>query len=122
MVETFPPAVAPQPRKAPPGFVPRLALAQFGLYMAVLAPVIGGLSVKIQHLVGVAAAPAQLGLVTGTGAVFAMVCQPLAGRLSDRCASRFGMRRPFLVGGVLTLAVALLGCALAPNVPVLLAA
>ncbi|ROO86774.1 putative MFS family arabinose efflux permease [Actinocorallia herbida] len=121
MVETLPPEAA-LPRKTPPGFVPRLALAQFGLYMAVLAPVIGGLSVKIQNLVGVDAAPSQLGLVAGTGAVLAMVCQPLAGRLSDRCASRFGMRRPFLVGGVVTLAVALVVCALAPNVPVLLVA
>ncbi|MFB7474453.1 MFS transporter [Kitasatospora sp. NPDC056184] len=115
------PAEAPAPQ-APPGFVRRLALGQFGLYLAVLAPVMGGLSVKIQHLVGLDAAPAQLGLVAGTGAVFAMVAQPLAGRLSDRCTSRFGMRRPFLVGGVAVMAAALAACAAAPSVPVLLIA
>ncbi|MER6363727.1 MFS transporter [Kitasatospora sp. NPDC001527] len=122
MLESPPlPAAAPAPQ-APPGFVRRLALGQFGMYLAVLAPVMGGLSVKIQDLVGLDAAPAQLGLVTGTGALFALVGQPLAGRLSDRCTSRYGMRRPFLVGGVAVMAVALVACALAPTVPVLLIA
>ncbi|MBD0708165.1 MULTISPECIES: MFS transporter [unclassified Streptomyces] len=115
------PAVAPRPQ-APRGFVRRLALGQFGMYLAVLAPVMGGLSVRIQHLVGLDAAPAQFGLVTGTGAVFAMVAQPLAGRLSDRCTSRFGMRRPFLVGGLVVMTGALAACAVAPGVPLLLVA
>lgn len=122
MLETPPvPAAAARPQ-APRGFVRRLALGQFGMFLAVLAPVTGGLSVKIQHLVGLDAAPAQLGLVTGTGAVFAMVVQPLAGRLSDRCTSRFGMRRPFIVGGVAGMAAALTACAVAPNIPLLLIA
>ncbi|MFF7458867.1 MFS transporter [Kitasatospora sp. NPDC008115] len=114
-------AVAPRPQ-APRGFVRRLALGNFGMFLAVLAPVMGGLSVKIQHLVGLDAATAQLGLVTGAGGVFAMVSQPLAGRLSDRCTSRFGMRRPFLVGGLVVMAAALTVCAAAPNIPVLLIA
>ncbi|MER7705371.1 MFS transporter [Kitasatospora sp. NPDC097605] len=122
MLESPPlPAAAPAPQ-APHGFVRRLALGQFGMYLAVLAPTMGGLSVKIQDLVGLDDAPAQLGLVTGTGALFALVGQPLAGRLSDRCTSRFGMRRPFLIGGVAVMAAALVACALAPNVPVLLIA
>lgn len=122
MVEISASPVATEPPRTPRGYVPRLAFAQFGLYLAILTPVAGGLSVKIQHLVGLAAAPSQLGLVTGTGAVFALVCQPLAGRLSDRCTSRFGMRRPFLVGGVLGMVLALVGCGIAPTVPVLLVA
>ncbi|MFF9507423.1 MFS transporter [Streptomyces sp. NPDC014724] len=120
MLDTCPPSVAAEPVQTPHGFVRRLAIGQFGMYLAVLAPVTGGLSVKIQHLVGVAAAPSYLGLVTGTGAAFAMVCQPLAGRLSDRCTSRFGMRRPFLVGGVIVMTAALTVCAVAPGIPVLL--
>ncbi|GAA1408139.1 MFS transporter [Kitasatospora putterlickiae] len=116
-----PPAEAPAPQ-APPGFVRRLVLGQFGMYLAVLAPVMGGMSVKVQDLVGLDAAPAQLGLVTGTGALFALVGQPLAGRLSDRCTSRYGMRRPFLFGGIAVMAVALAACALAPNIPALLIA
>ncbi|MFF2656224.1 MFS transporter [Kitasatospora sp. NPDC058032] len=122
MLESPPlPAATPAPQ-APHGFVRRLALGQFGMYLAVLAPVMGGLSVKIQDLVGLDDAPAQLGLVSGTGALFALVAQPLAGRLSDRCASRFGMRRPFIVGGISVMALALVACALAPNVPLLLVA
>lgn len=42
-----------------------------------------------------------LGLVLGLGALVALVVTPLAGALSDRCASRFGRRRPFIVTGVL---------------------
>ncbi|MFF9571458.1 MFS transporter [Streptomyces sp. NPDC014685] len=120
MLDTSPPFVAAEPSQVPRGFVRRLAIGQFGMYLAVLAPVIGGLSVKIQHLVGVTAAPSRLGLVTGTGAAFAMVCQPLAGRLSDRCTSRFGMRRPFIIGGLAAMATGLAVCAVAPNIPVLL--
>lgn len=114
-------ASAALPREhLPRGFTGRLASTQFGLYLAVLTPLTGGLSVKIQHLAGVDAAPAQLGLVSGTGAVFAMVCQPLAGRLSDHCSSRFGMRRPFIAGGIGGIVVGLTCCAFATSVPMLL--
>ncbi|MGW2052113.1 MFS transporter [Streptomyces sp. NPDC001858] len=124
MLETPPeaPAAVVEPTRLPRGYVPRLAGAQFGMYMAILTPLVGGLSVRIQHLVGVDAAATQLGLVTGTGALFAMVCQPLAGRLSDRSTSRFGMRRPFVVGGVLAMFLALTVCAIAPDVTILLVA
>lgn len=104
----------------PRGYVRRLAVAQLGVNMALLAPVIGGLSVKIQHLVGVEAAPTQLGLVTGAGAAFALVSQPVAGRLSDRCTSRWGMRRPFVAAGAVAMVLGLVVCALAESVPVLL--
>jgi MFS family permease len=108
------------PTRAPRGFTARLAATQFGLYLAVLAPLTGGLSVKIQHLVGVDAAPTQLGIVSGTGAVLAMVCQPLAGRLSDRCSARIGMRRPFILGGIGGVIVGMTYCAFATSMPALL--
>ncbi|WP_157752048.1 MFS transporter [Actinoplanes derwentensis] len=117
-----PSSLSAVPSTAPPGYVRRLAAAQFGIYMAIIAPVTGGLSVKIQHLVGADATPARLGLVTGAGAAVAMVCQPLAGRLSDRCTSAAGMRRPFIVSGLLVAAVGLIACGWAPNVTVLLIA
>lgn len=106
--------------RAPRGYLWHIALTQFGLYMTVLAPLTGGLSVKVQRLVGVEAAPAHLGYISGTGALFAMVCQPLAGRLSDRCVSRFGMRRPFIVGGIAGTVAGLLICAFAANTMMLL--
>jgi MFS family permease len=49
--------------------------------------------------------------VTTIGAFAAMLAQPLAGTLSDRTRSRFGARAPFLVGGALCGALALLGLA-----------
>lgn len=106
----------------PAGFVRRLAAAQFGMFMAMLAPALGGLSVKIQHLANLSAAPALLGIVAASGTAVGMLTQPIAGRLSDRCRSRFGRRRPFIAGGALGLVLSLLGCAMAPNVLVLLLA
>ncbi|MFB2598644.1 MFS transporter [Herbiconiux sp. P17] len=121
MIET---ATSPQssPPRIPRGYLPTLALSQFGMYLALIAPTIGGLSVKIQGLVGLDAAPGQLGFVTGVGALFALVVQPLAGRLSDRTTSRFGMRRPWIAFGVIGMALALVGCALATSIPLLLVA
>ncbi|QFG27169.1 MFS transporter [Actinomadura sp. WMMB 499] len=47
----------------------------------------------------------NLGIVTGVGAVFATLLNPVGGVLSDRTRSRFGRRNPYLLGGaVLTLA------------------
>ena len=42
-----------------------------------------------------------LGLLTFFGLILAMIIQPLSGALSDRWASRFGRRRPFILFGTL---------------------
>jgi MFS family permease len=42
-----------------------------------------------------------LGLLTFAGLIIAMLVQPIAGTLSDRWASRWGRRRPFIVFGTL---------------------
>lgn len=49
------------------------------------------------------------GLLLGMGAIPALVVPLVVGPLSDRCMSRFGRRRPYMIGG---LAVNLLGLAL----------
>ncbi|HEY0260795.1 MAG TPA: MFS transporter [Lacisediminihabitans sp.] len=108
--------------REPKGYTPRYLLASFGLFLAIFAPVLGGLSVKVQTLVGLDQAPTQLGLVTGVGALFALISQPLAGRLSDRTTSRFGMRKPWIIVGVVGAFLSLIGVGLAPNIPVLLVA
>ena len=110
----------PPPTKTPRGYTFTFALSSFGIYVALLAPVYGGLSVKIQEMAGIDAAPALLGLLTGAGALFSTVVQPVAGRLSDRSTSRFGMRRPFMLIGVLVAAIFLVLSGLAPNYPLLL--
>lgn len=49
-----------------------------------------------------------LGLAWLAGPVTSLFVQPLVGRLSDRCRSRFGRRRPFMLGGALGMTVGLL--------------
>ncbi|GAA1996603.1 MFS transporter [Microbacterium pumilum] len=112
------PTVSPQ--RTPRGYVLTFSLSNFGLYLAVLAPAVGGLSVKIQSLVGLDAAPSQLGLVVGVASLFALIAQPIAGRLSDRTTSKFGMRRPWIIAGATATTIALVFCGLAPNVGLLL--
>lgn len=100
--------------KAPRGYIPTLALSNFGLYLALLTPVLVSLAFKVQHITASAeAATNALGLIMGVGALFAIICNPLVGRLSDRTVSRFGMRRPWMLGGVLVglAAFALIGVA-----------
>ncbi len=110
------------PARTPRGYVPTFAFSSFGIYVALMAPVYGGLSVKLQDMVGLERAPALLGILTGMGAVFSSIVQPIAGRLSDRSVSRFGMRRPFILGGTVGMFVALIACGLATSYQALLIA
>jgi len=57
--------------------------------------------------------------VLGVGAIAAFAGNALFGRLSDRTTSRFGRRRPWMIGGVLVMAAALLLISQAQSVPVL---
>ncbi|MBK0330928.1 MFS transporter [Brachybacterium sp. MASK1Z-5] len=102
------------PGHEPRGYVPALAGANFGIYVALLTPVMVSMAFKVQHLSATTAqATADLGLVLGVGAIFALVANPLAGRLSDRTTSSLGMRRPWIIGGVVVgfLALGLIGIA-----------
>ncbi|QBE49115.1 MFS transporter [Leucobacter triazinivorans] len=89
-------------RQAPPGYTAGLAAVNFGILIALLTPVLVSMAFKLQHI---SASPeettARLGLVLGVGALFALVANPLAGRLSDRTTSRWGMRRPWILGGTI---------------------
>ncbi|XP_058785282.1 sucrose transport protein SUC4-like [Vicia villosa] len=42
------------------------------------------------------------------GPLSGLIVQPLVGHLSDRCASRFGRRRPFILGGAISIALSVL--------------
>lgn len=121
MIENVAVSSLPEQR-SPKGFVPAFAISSFGIYVAVMAPVYGGLSVKVQDLVGLEAAAPLLGILTGSGAIFASLVQPVAGRLSDRSLSRFGRRRPFMFWGTLGAILGLLAAGLAPNFTTLLIA
>lgn len=88
------------PSKTPRGYTPGLAAVNFGVYLALLTPVMVSMAFKIQHIDPVST-EASLGLVMSIGAAFALVANPLVGRLSDRTTSRWGMRRPWILGGAI---------------------
>jgi len=82
------------------------SLAVFSTYMLLLTPVTITLAVRISQIdpIGKGAA---LGSVLSIGALFAIVSNPIAGRLSDRTKSRFGRRRPWIIGGFIVATAAL---------------
>ena len=101
------------------GFIIAYALAYFGLWTALLTPVVISLAIKVQQIAP--QTPARsLSLVLGTGAFLALASNPVFGRLSDRTTSRFGMRRPWLLGGAVAGALALLVVATAQSILVIL--
>ncbi|MEL7976151.1 MFS transporter [Isoptericola sp. F-RaC21] len=98
------------------GTVVAYVVAFFAMYIAVLTPVVSTLALKVDALSTPETRATNLALVTGVGAFFAFVANPVAGALSDRTTSRLGMRRPWLLWGVLLGAAGLLLIAFAPSI------
>jgi MFS family permease len=103
------------------GFISLYTLAYMSTCLVFLAPILVTLALKVNSLVGIERAPDRLALVTGTGALLAMFANPFFGRLSDRTTSRLGMRRPWMIIGVVGGSLGILIVALAPSIPVVLA-
>ncbi|MEV4644986.1 MFS transporter [Saccharopolyspora sp. NPDC049357] len=108
-----------EPERASAAFVAVYALAYLGLWVALLTPVVVSLAVRVQQI-DPDGKEGSLALVTGVGALLALVANPFFGHLSDRTTSRFGMRRPWLIGGALAGTLGLAVVSLAQDVPVLL--
>jgi MFS family permease len=101
-------------------FVAIYALAYAALWLALLTPAIITLALRVRQLVpGNAAEP--ISRVLMAGAIVALVSNPIFGALSDNTRSRFGRRRPWLVGGVLCgcASLALIGLAHTINIVLL---
>jgi MFS family permease len=92
-----------------------------GTCLLFLAPLLVTLALKINSLVGIDRAPANLAVVAGIGALLAMVSNPFFGKMSDRTSSPLGMRRPWMVIGLVGGSVGILIVAVAPDIPVVLA-
>jgi len=101
-------------------FVLLYALAYIGTILLFLAPLLVSLSLKVNSLVGTDRAPNSLSLVAGTGAFIAMFANPFFGKMSDRTSSPLGMRRPWMVIGLVGGSAGTLVVALAPNIGVVL--
>ena len=114
----------PQPRRADErprvgaSYILLIVLAQFGAFMALVAPIGYSLSVSIDRL-----APDNrefLGYVTGVGALVVVLVGPILGMLSDRTRSRLGRRRPWIIWLTLIGLLGLTVVGIAPNVAVLI--
>jgi MFS family permease len=102
------------------GFIALYALAFMSTSLVLISPLLVTLALKINSLVGAEQAPKALSLVAAVGSLVAMLGNPFIGRLSDRTTSRLGMRRPWMVIGLLGGSLGVLVAALAPTVVVVL--
>lgn len=96
-----------------------MPLAVFGVYISLLPAINAALALRLTDMNPDTAA-ANLSWMLGVGALFAMVVNPLAGRLSDRSTSRFGARRTWTAIGALIGFLGLVVVAFAPSVPLMI--
>jgi MFS family permease len=96
-------------------FIVFYALGYTGIWLALLTPGLVSLALRLRQL-SPATATQDLALVLSVGAIVAIVSNPIFGHLSDRTRSKFGRRRPWLAGGMLCGAAALLIIARAESV------
>jgi MFS family permease len=83
-----------------------ISLANLGLFMAYFGPLSVLLPDQVQEISS-AHKVVAFGVVSGLGALVAVIANPLAGALSDRTVSRFGRRRPWIAAGAAGSALAL---------------
>ncbi len=111
---------SPAMRRVGWGFISLYTLAYISTSLLFLAPLLVTLALKVNSLVGIERAPDSLALVAGTGALLAMFGNPFFGKMSDRTSSQLGMRRPWMVIGLVGGSAGVLIVALAPNIAVVL--
>jgi MFS family permease len=95
---------AVQPTPVGARWIGLLSLANLGLWLGYFGPLQVLLPNQVEDLAGDGKTTA-LGIVTGAGALVAVLAGPIAGALSDATTARSGRRHTWIVAG------ALLGCA-----------
>ncbi|MET0724877.1 MAG: MFS transporter, partial [Leifsonia sp.] len=99
-------------------FILWLVLMSFGSAMAFIVPLSYSLALRIDQL-----APGHeeiLGYATGIAQTVFILTSPLVGIWSDRTRSRFGRRRPFIVGGIVVGLIGLAIIGFAPSIPIMI--
>lgn len=81
------------------GFMLAYLLTVFAIYLALFAPLLASIAVKLGQMSGTADRAVDLGTVLAPGALAALVSAPIFGALSDRTRSRFGKRKLWIVVG-----------------------
>ena len=93
------------------GWIALFATAWLGIWMAQLTPVQLLLPVQVEAQLGSndwVENVVAFGIISGIAGLCALIAYPLTGALSDRTTSKYGRRRPWILGGALLFAVALL--------------
>ncbi len=116
----MPAATAPPANRVGWRFIALYTAAYMGTCLLFIAPALVTLALKVNALVGIDDAPNALALVTGSGALLSLFANPLFGRMSDRTASPLGMRRPWIVAGLVGGSIGILVVALATDLVVVL--
>ena len=100
----------------------KIQLFQISIFWFALNAIWGGFEIfqqkRVIQLIG-DAAPIALGVMEFIAMPIAVLTMPVMGSISDHATSRWGRRRPFILFGSLTAAVALFGLGLSPTFPVL---
>lgn len=112
----------PPPTKPVGGlFIVSILVAQFVFFVALLGPAIVAIQVKATNMFpgDTAKATNAIAIVTTVGAAGALLANVIFGQLSDRTMSRFGRRRPWIVGGTIVMTIAFVMMGFTQSVPVL---
>lgn len=94
-------------------FMLAYVLTVFAIYMALFAPLLATIPVKIGQISAAGSKAIDLGAVLAPGAFAALIAAPIFGAISDRTQSRFGRRKPWVVFGCGLMLVGLVLMALA---------
>ncbi len=109
-----------EPRPVSKGFTTLYALAGFTSNLAFVPPTVLTLPLKLQQI-DPAHKTIDLSIILGSIAFVGLVLQPIIGQLSDRTTSRFGMRRPWMITGIIGTTIGLCMVGFATHFSVLLA-
>ncbi|MDT0321949.1 MFS transporter [Streptomyces millisiae] len=110
-----PHATPAPPRPVRTSYITALGVAQFGIFVAILSPVFVSMQLKAEELNPDDPA-AVIGIVLPIGAIGALIGNPLFGALSDATRTRWGRRKPWLLGGIVALLAGLAAIAASTNV------
>lgn len=118
------PAAFAEPQRAVTGrWITAFAAAWLGVWMAQLGPFQVLLPLQVAAGTGIdveadAWIPAVLafGAISGIAGACAIIAFPVTGFLSDRTTSKLGRRRPWIIGGAVLFALALVGLGFASDI------
>jgi len=108
--ETAVAAFSEPTKKVTSGWIALFATAWLGIWMAQLTPIQLLLPKQIEEELNAASwieNVVAFGIISAIAGFCALIAFPLSGALSDRTVSRFGRRRPWILGGTLLFAAAL---------------